>query len=207
MIQQINLYQNAFKPETKSALKNYIYALILAVILILGFSIYLLIDQSNTETSIQQAHQQLSDAEQQVLFMQEQYPEQQVNPLVLEEISRYQKILSSLSQVVYLLSDNESDQTQGFSRYFSALARQSSSEIWLTEISIDAEENNLSLRGSTFNSKTIPEFLQKLHSEPVFKGRIFESLDMSQSAKLKKQLDFYVSTIAKTLEEKRVPNG
>jgi hypothetical protein len=206
MIQQVNLYQDALKTKTTSDLNNYLYGIALVALLFLGFSIYLLIDQNNTEANIQQAHQQLSDAESHVQLMQEQYPEQQVDTFIQQEISRYENILSSLSQVVYLLSDNESDQTQGFSRYLSALARQSSSDIWLTEISIDAERNYLSLHGSTFNTKTIPEFLQKLHHEAVFKGRVFDSLNMTQSIKIKKQLDFNVSTAAKKSEEKSESN-
>lgn len=206
MIQQVNLYQDGLKTKTTSDLNNYLYGIALAALLFLGFSIYLLIDQNNTETNIEQAHQQLSDTEQQVQLMQEQYPEQQVDTFIQQEISRYENILSSLSQVVYLLSDNKSDQTQGFSRYLSALARQSSADIWLTEISIDAERNYLSLHGSTFNTKTIPEFLQKLHQETVFNGRVFDSLNMTQSIKIKKQLDFNVSTAAKKSEEKSEPN-
>lgn len=201
MIQQINLYQDELKTKATPALNNYIYGLAIAGLLFFGFSIYLLIDQNNTKNDIQQTQQQLSDAEHQVQMMQDQYPQQEVDKGIVQEISRYQNILTSLSQVVHLLSDNKSDQTQGFSRYFSALARQSFSDVWLTKISVDAEQNNLSLHGSTFNTKTIPEFLQKLHHEPVFKGRIFETLTMTQAKKTGKQLNFYVSTAIKISEE------
>lgn len=202
MIQQVNLYQDILnKNQSKPVINNHIYGLVLVLLLFLGFSLYLQIDQNNTKESIQKAQQQLRDAEIEVQQLRSQYPSQQTDPLITQEISRLQNILTSLSQVVYLLSDNESDQTQGFSKYFSALAKQSISDVWLTDININAEQNNLSLQGSTFKSEKIPLFLQKLHQESVFNGRTFATLTVSQTKEMPKQLDFYVSTTVKTSEK------
>lgn len=202
MIQQINLYQDILnKNQSKPVVNSYTYGLVLALLLLLGFSIYLFIDQNNTKESLQKAQQQLSDTEIEIQNLRIQYPQQQADPLITQEISRLQNILSSLSQVVYLLSDNKSDQTQGFSRYFSALARQSISDVWLTDISINTEQNNFSLKGSTFNTEKIPVFLKKLHQEPIFKGRTFSTLTMSQTKENSQQLDFFVSTIIKASEQ------
>jgi hypothetical protein len=202
MIQQINLYQDVLnKNQSKPVASTHTYGVVLTLLLFLGFSIYLLIDQSNTKERLQKAQQQLSDAEIEVQQLQVQYPSQQVDPLITQEISRLQNILTSLSQVVYLLSDNKSDQTQGFSKYFSALAKQSISDVWITDININAEQNNLSLQGSTFKSEKIPVFLQKLHNEPAFTGRTFATLTVSKTKETSKQLDFYVGTTVKTSEK------
>lgn len=201
MIQEINLYQDTFNTvQSRPVVNNYIYGLLLPLFLLIGFSAYLLFDQNNTSENIKKSQQQLNDTEIEVEQLRIQYPPRQTDPLITEEITRLQNILTSLSQVVYLLSENNSDQTQGFSRYFSALARQNIRDVWLTDIAIDAENNHISLQGSTFNTEKLPEFLQNLHQEPIFKGRTFEKLTVSQAKEKSQQLDFHVSTTVKTSE-------
>lgn len=202
MIQEVNLYQATLNTnKTRPVVNNYIYGLLLPLFLLIGSSAYLLFDQNNTSESIKKAQQQLSDAEIEVEQLRIHYPPRQTDSLITEEITRLQNILTSLSQVVYLLSENDSDQTQGFSRYFSALARQNIPDVWLTDIAIDAENNLISLQGSTFNTEKLPVFLQKLHQEPIFKGRTFEKLTISQAKEKSQQLDFHVSTTIKTPEK------
>lgn len=197
MIQQINLYQGFLnKNQSTSTTNKHIFSLALIPLLFLGFSAFLLANKNNTKENIQIAQQQLSDAELEVEQLQIQFPEKQVDPLITQEITRQKKIISSLSEVVYLLSDNKSDQTQGFSKYFSALAKQSISDVWLTNININAEEKNLSIQGSTFNTEKFPVFLQKLHHEAVFNGRTFSTMTVLQAKEMSNRLDFKISTIA-----------
>jgi len=113
--------------------------------------------------------------------------------------------LGDLSQVIHLLSNKKSDQTQGFSRYFSALARQSIADVWLSGIHINADQQSIVLKGSTFYPGKTPVFLQNLQNEAVFKGKSFAKLEMIQAEKNNSQINFTISTfVEKTdaLEQK-----
>lgn len=202
MIQQVNLYQEILQQNSiRPVINRYIIGSTVVILLLIGMSIYSAVNLNNTKNSLQQAKQQLREAETRVQLLQVQYPKRQLNTLLTQEISRSQNILGSLSKVIDLLTDKESDQTQGFSRYFSALARQSISDVWLTTIFINAQTNNLQLQGSTYIAEKIPVFIQKLHNESVFQGKHFEKLIMNQAEESENQIDFTVSSTAEPLEQ------
>jgi len=203
MIQQINLYQDILKQDqAKPVINSTLLGLLAFILLIIAFSLYLVLDLNNTKKSLELAKQQLSKAETRVQLIQVQYPKQQLNSLLTEEVSRSQTMLASLSRIIEKLTDENSDQTQGFSRYFSALARQSMADIWLTNIIINAHKHSLLIQGSTYNPEKVAVFLQKLHHESVFRGKIFAKLIMSKAEEIDHQINFAVSTTSEMLEPK-----
>ena len=202
MIQQVNLYQEILQQNSiRPVINRYIIGSTVVILLLIGMSIYSTVNLNNTKNSLQQTKQRLIEAETRVQLLQVQYPKRQMNTLLTQEISRSQNILASLSRVIHLLTDKESDQTQGFSRYFSALARQSIPDVWLTTIYINAQTNNLQLQGSTYIAEKTPEFIQKLHNESVFQGKHFEKLIMNQVEEPENQIDFTVSSTTEPLEQ------
>jgi len=201
MRQQVNLYQEILQSRSRPVINPYILGLTVITLVLIGISVYITVDLNNTKNSLQQAKQQLKKAETRVQLLQAQYPKQQINTLLTQEISRSQNILASLSRVIHLLTDKESDQAQGFSRYFSALARQSIPDVWLRTIYINAQTNNLELQGSTYTAEKIPVFIQKLHNESVFQGKHFEKLIITQSKESENQIDFTVSSTTEPLEQ------
>ncbi len=202
MIQQINLYQNVLKPnQTKPMINRCFFSLIAAILLLIGYSIYLVVDLNSSKKNLQQAKQELSNSELQMALLKVQYPQQKTDPLLVQELSQSQNILNSLSGVIDLLTNNKSDQTQGFSRYFMALARQSIADVWLSQIIMDAEKNMIILKGSTYKDEKIPDFLKKLNKETVLHGRNFAKLSMTQAKDDENLIDFMVSTSTEILEK------
>lgn len=197
MIQQVNLYQNLFdKKQAKPTTNKYLYGLALVILLLIAFSIYLFVDMKDTKNSLQEAKLKLQDTELQINELRMKYPAQQIDEQIIQEISQLQNVLTSLSAVLHLLTDEDSDQTQGFSRYFSAFSRQSIADVWLSNINIDAGKQSLTLQGSTFYPGKTPMFLQNLQHEPIFQGKSFAKLVMSQAEKNKSRIDFTISTTA-----------
>lgn len=196
MIQQVNLYQLEKKQKQPNVvlLDRNIQILLAALGLLLILSIYLFIDLNNTESDLNQAKTELSDSESQLQSIKEQYPKQEVDPLLTAEISRLETILKGLSQAHSLLSDTESDKSRGFSSYLTALANQSLSSIWLTALAINTEENDFSIVGSTYTPNSIPEYLKKLHQEPIFKGKHFAKLAIEQKEQDQKLIQFNITT-------------
>ncbi len=203
MIQQVNLYRHfAKKKQATPAFNQYLYGLIFATLLLVGFSFYLWVSLKSSQTDLQLAKQNLQNIEKQINLLQQQYPKQTINSRITQEIAEQQKILTSLSQVIHLLNDKDSDQLQGFSRYFSALARQSIVDVWLSKIYINADMQSLLLKGSTFYPGKVPVFLKNLQLEATFKGKSFENLIMLQAEKNPSQLNFTISTVSVSEESK-----
>jgi len=201
MIQQVNLYQEILQQnQSRPLVKRYILGLTVVMLVLIGLSIFITVDLYSTKNSLQQAKQQLRAAKTRIQLLQVQYPVQQINTLLIQEIKHSQNIIASLSRVIHLLTDKKSDRTQGFSRYFSALARQSIPDIWLTTIYINGKTNTLQLQGSTYIAEKIPVFIQKLHNESVFQGKHFEKLIISQVEEPENQIDFIVSSTTEPLE-------
>ena len=202
MIQQVNLYQEILQQNQSSpAINRYSLGLTVLILVLIGISVYITVDLNNTKNRLEQAKEQLKEAEVHLQLLQVQYPKQQINTLLTQELSRLQNILASLSRIIHLLKDKSSDQNQGFSRYFSALARQSIPDVWLTTIYINGQTNNLQLQGSTYIPEKIPVFIQKLHNEPVFQGKHFKKLIMKQVEEPENQIDFTVSSTTEPLKQ------
>jgi uncharacterized membrane-anchored protein YhcB (DUF1043 family) len=194
MIQQINLYQETEASHSHLILNPYLLAggAIFAGLLVTAF----LTRQSLGELQAQrqQLQQQLQTATAEVLMLQAQLPNQQSNSLLEQQLQQSQSVFQSLSNVVEMLADDQSDQTQGFSRYFMALANQSDSKVWLSKIEINAINDSLSLQGSTFQAELIPVLLQRLQQTEAFKGRHFSQMQIRQAKDSAEQVDFSVSS-------------
>ncbi|MCK4841775.1 MAG: hypothetical protein KAT04_07805 [Methylococcales bacterium] len=198
MIQQVNLYQDSLKQsKTRPVIVYYIYGLTALFSLLISFSFFLNSNIKNTKADIISIKHKLRNAKTHVQLLQVQYPRQQINKLLTQKITQSQEMRTSLANIISLLTDKESDQTQGFSRYFSAFSRQNIPELWLNNIIINTQEKSLHLFGSTYYPEKVPMLLQKLHREPIFQGKIFIKLLMNKAEKSDKQIDFVISTTLK----------
>ncbi len=194
MIQQINLYQEAEKSNSRLLLNPYLLAgvMIFAGLLATAFLAWQSLGELQSQR--QQLQQQLQTATAEVLMLQAQLPNQQSNTVLEQQLQQSQSVFQSLSHVVEMLADDQSDQTQGFARYFTALANQADSKVWLTKIEINAVNDDLSLQGSTFQPELIPVLLQRLQQTDAFKGRHFAQMQIRQAKDAAEQVDFSVSS-------------
>lgn len=203
MTQQVNLYSEILKQQQKqSGLKLYTTILSVVVLLCVAFSAYLLWQLSTIETELHQAHTQLNSEQARVNALLSKRPSQEPNTSVLGEIEQWQNSVNEASQTLQLLAGREAILSQGFSSYFQALANQSNPEVWLTAIHIDGQNRGMNIEGSSFKPEQIPQLLQQLQQEPIFKGQTFAKLVMQQSVKIAGQMDFTLSSSEQPLTVK-----
>ncbi len=197
MIQQVNLYQQSGEKNSHFLTNPYLLA-VLAAGLLLAIVSGLSISKLHTnQTEQQQLQAQLLQMQARLQQLQAQFPNQQIDSLLNQELQQTQSYYQNLSQILELLADTQSDRSRGFSRYLSALADQADSNVWLTGIRINSETGNISLTGGTFKPEQIPLLLQRLQNTSVFKGRHFARLSIEQSPKMAEQVDFSVSSSMK----------
>jgi hypothetical protein len=146
----------------------------------------------------QQLEQQLASSSAQLIELQSRFVPQTVDGTLEQELHRTRQRYQSLSEIVEILADDQSDAARGFSRYLTALADQSLRDVWLTRIHIDTAGNVISLKGSTFVPEQIPALLQRLKNSQAFQGRHFASLLIQQNPEQQKQADFSVGSNLKT---------
>lgn len=197
MIQQINLYQNVDTDDTHALLNPYLLAFIATCLCLAIYSGVTLYSLNSNQSARQQLQAQVQQAQMHLQKLQAQYPNQQIDTLLNQELAQSQSLYQSLSQILELLTDNQSDQSLGYSRYLSALADQADSNVWLTGIRINSASDSLTLEGSSFKSEQIPALLQRLQNTSAFKGRHFARLSIQQSPKTPEQIDFSVSSSLK----------
>lgn len=195
VIQQVNLYPQVEQNASPPLWRNGYGLMLLLVVAGLGVTSYL--DWQSLQALQRDRlvlQQQLQTVTAEVLQLQAQAPSQQTHALIDQEIQQSQRVLQSLSHIVELLADDQSDQTQGVSHYFSALMDEVDSDVWLRRIKIDTLSNAISLYGSSFKPEAIPLLLQRLQSTQAFKPRHFARMQITESAETPGQIDFVVSS-------------
>jgi hypothetical protein len=203
MMQQVNLYNEILKQQqNQSGIKLTVAILATVALLSVSFSAYLFWHVSAIETELHQAQLTLNQEQARVNALLSKRPSQEPNAQLLAEIEHWQNSVNEASQTLQLLAGRKAILSQGFSIYLQALANQSNPEIWLSAIHIDGQNRGLKLEGSTFKPEQIPQALQQLQQEPVFKGQTFAKLIMQQSAKIVGQIDFILSSSEQLLSEK-----
>lgn len=74
--------------------------------------------------------------------------------------------------------------TQGYSEYMRAFARQTVSGLWLTEFTIIGAGMDMAIGGRTLRPDLVPQYIQRLNQEAVTQGRAFAALEMQQAKAL-----------------------
>lgn len=89
---------------------------------------------------------------------------------------KFETILAHRTELMQFIRENSFDKSMGYSDYLTALARQHTYNIWLTNVSILKNGTLLSIEGKINDSAVLPRYLQRLATEPVMAGRQFETL-------------------------------
>jgi hypothetical protein len=112
-----------------------------------------------------------------------EFAPRQLSQTTEAEIARTQAELAALRSAAGVLKRGEFGNTDGFSGYFKALARQNVPGLWLTGVSVSGERGEIGVRGRALDATLVPGYLGRLSHEAVMRGKTFGSLQISQPAK------------------------
>lgn len=82
--------------------------------------------------------------------------------------------------VLEVLQSGSLGNTQGYSGYMRAFARQSMNGLWLTEFSIRGAGREMALGGRTLRPELVTAYIQRLNQEAVMQGHIFAALEIQR---------------------------
>lgn len=181
MSQQINLFNPVFLKQKK-------YFSVLAMLQVLGLIVLgsgfiygyakhqvSLLAQQSEETG------KLYAAEQQRLASFSQgFSPQKSSQVLQDELKRFEAEAVAQKEVLDTLKTGVIGNTEGYSEYMRAFARQTLSGLWLTGFAIDSDGSQMSLSGAALSPALVPTYIRRLSKEKAMKGKTFSYLQIQQ---------------------------
>ena len=181
MSQQINLFNPTFRHRKKYfSARTLLQALLLIGIAGLCLAAFLNHQVAELAQLAESGKQQLTARETKLAEVILQYAPRQKSKELALEIAAAAAELTALQDAKGVLQRGEFGNVRGHSAYFGGLARQTVSGLWLTDVTISASGNAIGIEGRTLNGELVPHYIRRLASEPVFQGKTFASLEITQ---------------------------
>lgn len=102
------------------------------------------------------------------------------DPLLEQELVMARTMLDLNEEVLAILEGGSLGASKGFAEFMRGFARQVPSDLWLVGFSMNSVTGDMEIRGRTLKSTALPDYIQRLNTEPVFQGRSFSSLTMDR---------------------------
>jgi hypothetical protein len=104
------------------------------------------------------------------------------NNTLEQKVENLGKINDTRAQMFQELNKLDSKGNAGFAAYFYALAKYDMTGIWLVKFSFLKGGSSIILEGRADKPSAIPKLIDKLGSDPVFKNKSFQSLNINRDA-------------------------
>ncbi len=180
MAQQINLFNPAFRRQRKHfsavTMLQALGLLLGGIVAFYGYSIHQ--TRAVARVADDTDRQFKAQAAQVTKLMQEISPQGR-GRMLEEEVARAGARLTQREEMLATLRTGGLGNTEGFSRYLSAFARQPLSGVWLTGFSIGGDESQLLVNGRVLHAELVPAYIRILNREEVMRGRKVSELRMT----------------------------
>lgn len=97
-----------------------------------------------------------------------------------EELKQAEASAAAQENILNLLKSGAIGNTDGYSEYMRAFARQSVRGLWLTGFDITGDGARMSLSGAVMDPQLVPIFIRRLGKEKIMRGKSFSTLQMQQ---------------------------
>lgn len=178
MSQQLNLFNPVFLRQKKYfsavTMLQCFGIILLALIAMYGFQRWQLIG----------LERQLIEAEAQFRTVQQQLTEfgaqaqRSPSQALADEVTRLHARVKTQEALLDRLEHGELGNTEGFSHYLNALARQTVAGVWITGFSANGTEGPLLIRGRMLQAALLPAYLRQLNREDSLRGHGFAELQL-----------------------------
>ena len=195
MKQQINLYQPMFRKQKKvfSAVTMLQICLFFTVVFVAlyGYSLYQI---APLRLEVSKLDGELERLTTEMTKYQQQQPGKASSKLLEKELERVTKEIDEREGINKLLAKYTFNDSNRFSAYLEALARQHVAGTWLTKILINDGGASVGLEGKTLSSELVPVYIQQLANEKTLAGTAFNVMELHRSEGVEDQLNFKIST-------------
>ncbi|MFZ6750720.1 PilN domain-containing protein [Undibacterium sp. Ren11W] len=179
MSQQINLYNPIFlkTKKTLSALAI-LQSFVLVTLGALGVAWYVSFQAADLQRGADTVSAQLRAVEAQVSVLRAQNSGQLKNTALENAVAKTEAEIKAKQQIADVLQRRDFGNTQGYSSYMTAFARQIPSGLWLTGFTILGGGSEIALQGRTLKPELVALYVSQLKRENIMQGKSFSALKM-----------------------------
>lgn len=201
MSQQVNLYQPVFRKQKRKfsamAMLQAMGVAVLGIGLLYGYTFW---QVRQLRSEVAQTDKQLAAMTKRLDETTRQFSERLQSKDLLAQVQKLQAQVVEKQRLQKILQSAQFN-TQGFSDYFIAFARQHIPEVWITSLDITGAAEQMTLSGRSTNPELVLRYLQKLSAEKRLSGIEFRSFQMTRGVvDTKSGATPYVEFMAKTAD-------
>jgi len=191
--QQINLYQDRFRPKILWISTVQVAAALLVVIAAGAIWSFLLNSESEQARRTNQELKVERDRVTAELAVANANLAKLLEDHRLDlEIESTARQISARKKVLNFVEANRFGSGEGFSDYLVALSRLHADDIWLKQIRF--AENFMQIKGSALNAAEVPVYFDRFGEEEIFQGSRFDLFQLSRSSESDWKVDFEIAT-------------
>ena len=180
MSQQINLFNPMFLKQRKYfSAKTMAQALGIILFVSLAFQGLLLFQSAKLERQKIEAQALHRQVQQQMLQLVGTGARSR-SKLLEDEISRVEGMIKAQQDVVSILEGGNFGNSQGYSRFLIAFARQRTSGLWLTGFTVNGTGEELSIRGRVLRADLVAQYIRQLSQEAAMRGHVIAELNLTR---------------------------
>ena len=184
MSQQINLFNPVFLKQKKYfsviTMLQALGLIVIGSVLFYGFALYQVGQLSKQADAMGKRYQ----AEQERLVGYSKEFSLQLSAQKLDdELKQLEAQAQAQEVLLNTLKSGALGNSNGYSEYMRAFARQSVDGLWLTAFDIVGDGAQMGLSGGVVSPQLVPSYIQRLNKEQVMRGKTFATLQMQQPKK------------------------
>lgn len=182
MTQQVNLFDPALRRQRDwLSLTNVVAgaALLSVAVGTAGFAVRSEIGGLNAQAAANET--QLKAQRDQMTALGQQAANRKPDPRLEQEITSARALLAMRGEVLQVLQQRMGPQAALHAEYLRGFARQSVPGLWLTGITLNAENGDMEIAGRLVDPALLPEYIRRLNREPAFQGRAFSALQLAHA--------------------------
>lgn len=177
MKQQINLYDPILRqPRPVFSAAATAQGLVILLVALALFQAYAQWQVSSLARNVEELRNAKTIAEKRYQALQARSPRRTPDPSLEGRIASLTDEITRAGKLANALGAGEFGNAAGMSGYLTGLARQRIEGLWLTRIDIREGGEAIDLAGRSTRAEQVPEYLQRLSTEPAFRGRSFGGL-------------------------------
>lgn len=184
MSQQINLFNPVFLTQKKYfSVLTMLQALGLIMLGAALFYAYALYQVEQLSKQADEMSKRYATEQVRLVNISNEYSPQRTRQLQEEELKRLEEQAAAQQSLLNLLKSGAIGNTEGYSEYMRAFARQSVSGLWLTAFDVIGDGSQMSLSGAALNPQLVPVYIQRLSKERIMQGKRFATMQIEQPKK------------------------
>jgi hypothetical protein len=195
ILQEVNLYQERFKPKLTVLSSAHILMLCGLLVVIISSLSYWLIDQrAQVEQSNNVLSQDKDRLNQLVTAERKKLESLLSNSQIDEQIAKVSADILIRKRVIEFVDNNQFGAGEGFSKKLSVLSEISVTNVWLNEIFLS--ERQMKLSGSALKAESVPQYFNLFRQRKLFSGQTFEIFELERKKDQDWKLDFLIASKA-----------